>query len=97
MLASEVDWRPAGQAKQASPPELVPNPSTALFTRVTYEPTGHSSHSVAPSASAKVPLGHGRHSETSTAPGLARVVPLGQGVHWPISHEWQAPTGAQSP
>ena len=47
-LPLAVDSRPAGQPRQASPPEFVPSPSTSYENRVTYEPTSHVAHPPAP-------------------------------------------------
>ena len=66
-----VASRPAGQVTQALPPELVPIPDASVATAVTYEPTGHVSHSAMPSSPLNVPSGHGRHCDSATAPASA--------------------------
>ena len=97
ILPLSADWRPAGHATQASPPELAPTPSAVNRLRVTYEPAKHWSHSAAPSAPLNVPVGHSRHCVADTAPGSLRYFPIGQLVHTPMSHEWQLSTGSHVP
>lgn len=87
VLPLSVASRPAGQATQALPPELVPIPDVSFATAVAYEPTGHMSHSVAFSSVLKVPSGHGRHCDWATAPASALKVPIGQRLQTPMPHE----------